>query len=918
MTDYSQTDISDEPEVLRGLTEPQQERLTEILDEYLRKMELGEIQDRSELIAAHPDLSDALRDYLTKLDELNRLVGGEPRSSEIIGKQLGDFRLVRELGRGGMGIVYLAQQVSLDRMVAVKLLPFASLLEPKYIERFKNEARAAAQLEHPNIVPVFAIGHDDGIHYYAMRYINGQSLDQVISAAKLSEQERSRKRSISSEQLTSLLQQFAEVAEALHRAHEYGIVHRDIKPSNLLLDSNHKLWLADFGLARFQTERALTRTGEMIGTMRYMSPEQAAGRSELIDHRTDIYSLGATLYEALTYEPAVAGTEGPGLLRAIEQDSPIRLRKACPGLPAYIQTLVEKAMAKHRDDRYASADLFAQDLRRASSGYPILANRLSTLVIAWRWLEKRRNLVAASAGVVLMATIGLFVSLLLINQQRNKAEANLATAALNLKEAWAAVDDLIKTSDELTAVPGAEHTRKTILSKSLNYFQRLLGKGDDSLHRSDLALAYNRIGALTQELQPIEAAIENYVQAQRLYDDLDTRKLSPLEVRDIRKNQAENLNALGLAYTKAGRQSDATRAYESALAIQTEMLGTDSADREQLVDFGITKNNFGLLLKKAGEIAKAEATFEEAIVLLQKAFDEDRKDIRTLRGLGAAFNNLGAIQIARNPLQAIETLRRALDVQLPMIEQSHFQLRASLDVVATYVNLGEALIKTEDWVGAEEANCNAIKISRQLVTIAPNVSLYRQDLASSLNNLGLALRSQNKLKHAMEAFSESIDLQTERMNEDPENPSLASNLGSSLNNLAMVSLAQTDFEKASDRLRSAVAMHKSALDAVPNNVIYRQNFGKSLANLSQLLRQLNDPDGELEIIRQRQTLWKDDPIELQHVAEEMASLVYRAPQLIDDLVCIWEGCKTAGVELDVLIESPAFQSLPQNVRKRLR
>ena len=220
-----------------------------------------------------------------------------------------------------------------------------------------------------------------------------------------------------------MLQQFAEVAEALHRAHEYGIVHRDIKPSNLLLDSSHKLWLADFGLARFQTDRPLTRTGEMIGTMRYMSPEQAVGRSELIDHRTDIYSLGATLYEAITYEPAVVGTEGPGLLRVIEQDSPTRLRKLCPGVPTDVQTLVEKAMAKHRDDRYGSADLFAQDLRRASSGYPILANRLSRFVLAWRWLEKRRKLVAAAAVVVLIGTIGLVISLLLINEQRSAAEA---------------------------------------------------------------------------------------------------------------------------------------------------------------------------------------------------------------------------------------------------------------------------------------------------------------------------------------------------------------------------------------------------------------------------------------------------------------------------------------------------------------
>ncbi len=173
-------------------------------------------------------------------------------------------------------------------------------------------------------------------------------------------------------------------------------MHRDIKPSNLILDADKKLWLADFGLARFQSDRPITRTGEMIGTMRYMSPEQASGHGELVDHRTDIYSLGATLYEALALEPAITGSEGAGLIANDRTGIAVRLRKLCAALPADVQTLVEKAMAKHRDDRYASADLFAQDLRRASSGYPILASRISPVVRIWRWAEKRRMLISAA------------------------------------------------------------------------------------------------------------------------------------------------------------------------------------------------------------------------------------------------------------------------------------------------------------------------------------------------------------------------------------------------------------------------------------------------------------------------------------------------------------------------------------------
>ena len=910
MTDYSQTDSSEDPAVLRQLTEAQRERLTEILDEFLRKMEAGDVQDRSELIAAHPDLGEALQEYLTKLDELNRLVAGEPRSSEIIGKQLGDYRLVRELGRGGMGIVYLAQQISLDRMVAVKLLPFASLLEPKYFERFKNEARAAAQLEHPNIVPVYSIGQDDGIHYYAMRYINGQSLDQMISS--------NQQPTVAGEPLALLLQQFAEVAEALHRAHEYGVVHRDIKPSNLLLDLQHKLWLADFGLARFQSDRPLTRTGEMIGTMRYMSPEQAAGRSELIDHRTDIYSLGATLYEALSHQPAIVGTEGPALLRMIEQDSPVRLRRLCPNLPIDVQTLVEKAMAKHRDDRYATADLFAQDLRRASSGYPILANRLSWTVLTGRWLEKRRKLLVLAAAVVAMATIGLSISLFLINQQRSVAEANFKTAASNLKEAWAAVEDLNNTNDELAAVPGAEQVRQQIMKKTLDYYQRLSRNGGEAIRKSDRALTYSRIGALTEELDSTDAALEHYVQAQQLYAGLDTRELASSEVRSVRRQQAENLNAIGLANTKIGLTLEATAAYEAALAIQTEFVGTAADQNEHRVDLGLTKNNFGLLLQASGEITKAEEVFNEAIALLKTAADEDPKDIRALRGLGAALNNMGSIQIAENPTLAKRTLLAALDIQLPITSISRYRLRASLDVVASYINLGNAFSKMDEWAGAEDANVHAADISRQLVTIAPKVSLYRQDLAVSLNNLGLALRSQNRLKAALEAFRESIQLQTVRLGEDPKNAALASNLGSTLNNSALVFKAQNDSQNASDDFRRSIAMHRVALAAEPTNASYRENLGKSLANLSQLLRQLADNDAELDTFRQRLDLWKTDATHLQNLAEEMATLLHRSPQLMDELVKTVELCRAAGVKLDDLLTRPAFQWLSPKLRDRLQ
>ncbi len=925
MNKTPELDFSDAPEVLRNLTEQQQERLTEVLDEYLRQLEAGKQQDRSELIAANPDLSHALREYLSKLDELNWFVSGDAQPPDVVGKQLGDYRLIRELGRGGMGIVYLAQQISLDRQVAVKLLPFASLLEPKYIERFKNEARAAAQLEHPNIVPVYSVGHDQGIHYYAMRYIAGQSLDQLIADARQAHDATDGtgesgashapgKHTVTSTKLAAVLEQFAEVAEALHCAHEYGVVHRDIKPSNLLCDERQKLWLADFGLARFQSNRPLTRTGEMIGTLRYMSPEQAAGQAELIDLRTDIYSLGATLYELLTLRPAVVGPEGPGLMNIIERDAPVRIRKLCPEIPRDVQTLVEKAMSKHREDRYASAQLFAADLRRASRGYPILANPISPMMLALRWSEKHRRLLAVALSIATLATCGLLVSVILISNEKQETEKSLAVAKLRYADARTAVEDLGNlVADELAGFPGAESVRLRVLKKTLDYYQRFSEQeANDPILKADLALTYSRIGKWTEELESTEAAVEHYRHAQLIYEQLDPEPFRPT---DIRRQQAENLNALGLALTKLGQNSQAEQAYRAALEIHSE---SPSSEVTQQADLGITRNNYGLFLQRAGRTEQAASTISEAIALLEHAIAADPSDSRATRALGAAYNNLGSVQSQSDPQAAAQSFNRALDIQLPMTQNSGHRLRASLDLVASYNNLGSALYQVQDWTGAEQAHRKAIVISRQLAAIAPRVELYRQDLAISLNNVGLALREQGQLREAEGAFRESIELQQALFDSDAHKPALASNLGSVWGNLALILQAQMDLDESNKAFLEAIKLQRLAYEAESSNTRFRENLGKSLANQWGLLRQLGDVPGELTVAAERRKLWIGDADRLLAIAEDLALVESQSPELINELVGTLQSARDAGLKIDeALLGRVPFRKLGTEFRHKL-
>jgi WD40 repeat protein len=319
---------------------------------------------------------------------------------------LGDFRLVREIGRGGMGIVYEACQTSLRRRVALKVLTAAGAMDPRQVQRFQVEVQAAATLHHPNIVKVHSVGCERAVHYYAMELIEGRSLADVIAELRqidgLDPIMSSRGRAHCRAAAVLGIQ----AAEALEHAHQSGVLHRDIKPSNLLIDLEGKLWVADFGLARIQGDSQLTQTGDVMGTLRYLSPEQALGQRGLIDERADIYALGATLYELLTLRPAFGGDDRAELLSRIAREEPRAPRRLCATIPADLETIVLKAMAKEPEGRYATAQQLADDLRRYLAGEPIQARPPSNAVRLRSWILRHRTL-ATTAAILALAAVAL-------------------------------------------------------------------------------------------------------------------------------------------------------------------------------------------------------------------------------------------------------------------------------------------------------------------------------------------------------------------------------------------------------------------------------------------------------------------------------------------------------------------------------
>ena len=386
-------------------------------------------------------------------DLTGAFVPTSPSKDEHIPDRFGEYRILRQIGQGGMGVVYEAEQESLGRHVALKVLPRQALLKATYLERFRREAKAAGRLHHTNIVPVFGVGEHDGTHYFAMQFIVGEGLDKVLGDLRrlrdapeaLLAAEGASEASVAHSLLTGrfaapagepsagpapsaltaadrapgsstlstggseadyyrgIARVAVQVADALAYAHRQGILHRDIKPSNLLLDQQGTVWVTDFGLAKAEGADDLTQTGDIVGTLRFMAPERFDGQSL---PQSDVYALGVTLYELLTLRPAFDDRNKARLVETVLHESPQAPRKLDPRIPRDLETVVLKCLAKDPAERYPSAEALAEDVRRFLADRPIRARRASSAERFWRWCRRNPAIAGSLAAVGALAAAG--------------------------------------------------------------------------------------------------------------------------------------------------------------------------------------------------------------------------------------------------------------------------------------------------------------------------------------------------------------------------------------------------------------------------------------------------------------------------------------------------------------------------------
>lgn len=852
MLDQVDPDVSLEPEILRGLSEEQKTRLTELLDRYLCGLEQGQLVDVDKITAEHPDLADVFTQYLEKLNALYG-VAGDWGQRQPGPQTLGEFTLLHELGRGGMGVVYEARQASLDRRVAIKLLSMSAGLDSLQLTRFRNEAQAAGSLQHPHIVPVYSVGSERGIHYYAMQLIDGMSMDAWVQQRRERDSLAARSTQPSQGQSGRLQNQTSpaepdhdwrmvvewgiQIAAALHSAHESGVIHRDVKPSNLMLDQQGKIWITDFGLARCSSDASLTRTGDVVGTIRYMSPEQAGGQSALVDGRTDVYSLAATIYEMLTLRPAHDGQDAAAILKQIDEQPLPSLRRLCEGIPRDLETVIAKAMSKSRDGRYQTAAEFADDLRRVLLGESTIARPPTIADRMVSFAAKHRQGVLTTVLVGLLGLVGFAISTALIAAEKQVSDDLRDRAEDGEKLAHGAVDRLgSQIAELLDPIPAAEPVRRHLLAEMLDYYQRFAATaGNDPQLRRDLAITYGKIGSLHSELGSSSEAIAALRTSERLYDQLAQERPDDTAAGLAWSTSQNNL---ALALQHSGQLEEAARYFADAINSQDRLWKqlhqasspATAEGHEVTLRLATSLNNLGLLLADSGAVEEAETHYLRAIELLQPV-DAPTGLPAHQDQLASVQANLSGLLSKRSPERAVRYARAALAIQTAALDTDRGNAKRVTQAIVTLNALGAAQMENRQHSAAIDTFERAVDMGLQLQQRWPDQPTYCRDLVIRFNHLGLALSKSGRLPEAQAAFQQAYaqgSTLSEVFVEDAETQSM---LGGVVNNLGFLHQQLGDYSAARDAYDEAVRVQSQAVQYAPEVARYREYLQKHKQNL---------------------------------------------------------------------------------------
>ena len=800
------------------------------------------------------------------------------------------YELLKELGRGGMGVVYKARHLKLNRIVALKMILSGGRAGRAEMARFNAEAQAVAQLQHPNIVQVFEFGESAGQPFFSLEFVEGGTLEDKagydpqppIQAVRVVEQ----------------------LAEAMDLAHRRGILHRDLKPANVLMEGASAAPLdqcvpkiTDFGLAkRIESgNSSQTRDGSVMGTPSYMPPEQAEGRIKELGPPADVYALGAILYHLITGRPPFRGSTVMDTLNQVINNEPVPPVQMQPGLPRDVQIICLKCLEKDPGKRYAAAGELAADLRRFLENKPILARATPAWERAWKWMRRhptRAGLIGVSAAAIAILTIGGYLFALReqrrateANELRQKAEDNAERADKNaeradktaaaeakarveadeqrflavesLKQSREAVDFITQLGQErLARVPQMELLRREILETSLAFNQRFVKThGHDPALVRECGVALLRAGEIHELLGRDDKAEEAYLAAPKLFDEL--LKASPGNP-DYRRNLAATWNDLAILRQKRGKPQEAEDAFYQAIQLKTALAQQFDGEADWQRELASSYDARGNLYQSLKRPDDAEKDYREALRLLQSLPARTGAVVDSL-ALARTDLNFGAFLLTQKPKEAEPFLKAAERLLLDFQQRSADDPRWRVTLALVYRNLA-ILHHTQrplevDQVAAEYEKARALH--EELARLFANVPEYRQELVKTCMNLAKLWLDTNRPRDLDKVCRQAVPLLRDLVKEFPEESIYQHLLGRGYNFWAIAQFQLTQDADAEKSWRDGIAVQERLRDTYPERPEYWQDLIESRTNFARCLAAVSPTNEAEKAVEQLVALHED-------------------------------------------------------------
>lgn len=734
----------------------------------------------------------------TGVDQTLEFVQQEVRrkATAILHTKVGDYEIERELGRGGMGVVYKAHHRQLRRDVALKMILAGKHAGPDQLERFLTEARSVAQLQHPNIVQIFDIGEQDGLPYFSLEFVDGKSLAQAINKQPQDPHDAARTIEL--------------LGRAMQYAHDHRVLHRDLKPANVLLTRDGVPKISDFGLAKKveDDETASTQTGTVMGTPSYMSPEQAMGLTHDVGPAADQYSLGAMLYEMLTGRPPFLAAKPVETILQVIHDEPVRPRQLQPGTPVDIETICLKALQKDISKRYGNCNELADDLRRFVNGEPILARPVGSVERAWRWCRRNPRVAIPSALAVALLLIGTVVTgwqNVVISKERDYAKQQEGLAKERAAEAKAAqaiaeterkkaensariaadqsqlaldtlYHQMTKVDEKLTDRSDLSDLRQVLLADAINGVNQVQeSPGTKSLIGRIEGVGYQRMADVFQKRGLTQEASDQHQQALAIFEKL-------IEINDhddwAKWNAAISYDQLGtIARVSKGDLVKARDYYLEALQLREELHKGLHIKDPELTPAKIEQSlinsyaKLGSLAMAEGDAALARDYFLKTLQRSERLVKDDSKNSAARQALAGSYGILGALSFRlRDATAATKYFDLALGIRESLVEDASQSVKAKLDLSRSLhqrANLQLQLLSRPDLALPDYER--AREICQALYDKDATAAEVRAELAASFHNLGTAQLLLDQTTSAEQNFRQALALRRELAKVDTQN-----------------------------------------------------------------------------------------------------------------------------------------------------